>query len=600
MTQGDGLRDAYSATLARIKAQGESKSRLGMDMLMWLSHSERALKTRELCDALGVEIGSADLNSQNIPAMETLVGCSLGLVVVEASKYTVRLVHHTLQEHLLNDTNLFHSPHETIAQVCLTYLNFQCVRDLSNIPYRPLPLTPLLEYASCYWGIHARRGITKSVNTLVLRLLNGFDNHVSSGILLSHSRDNWDRSLSWSNSAGFTGLHGAAYLGMVETIALLEMKKWDLGATDVTGNTAISWAARRGHEAIVGILLEREDVTPDTTDKNGRTPLSWAAGNGHGGIVKMLLEREDVTPNATDKNGRTPLSWAAGNGHGGVVKMLLGREDVTLNSADKNGRTPLIWAAGNGNDDVVKMLLEWEGVTPDTTDKGGRSALLWAARFRRDRIVKMLLGRKDIIPDPVDEDGRTPLSWAAANGGDAIVKRLLEREDVAPGRANKNGRTPLTWAVVYGHGSIVKMLLEREDLASDTADKDGTTPLSWAAKLGNEDIVKMLLEQGGAAPDARHKNGQTPLSWAVEHGHIRVVEMLLERCSFSQDMLTTDPARQTALTQAPGKKPRGVIKRRFEDQGSVPQLVDRSSSMNLVPAEPSEPSLRPSKRIRRS
>ena len=57
MIQGNGLQSAYSATLARIKAQKGSRSRLGIEVLMWLSHSERPLNANELCDALGVEIG---------------------------------------------------------------------------------------------------------------------------------------------------------------------------------------------------------------------------------------------------------------------------------------------------------------------------------------------------------------------------------------------------------------------------------------------------------------------------------------------------------------------------------------------------------------
>ena len=94
MIQGNGLRDAYSATLTRIKGQKGSKSRLGMEALMWLSHSEQPLKAHKLCHALGVEIGSTDMNSQNIPAIETVLGCTLGLVIVEASTYTIRLVHY--------------------------------------------------------------------------------------------------------------------------------------------------------------------------------------------------------------------------------------------------------------------------------------------------------------------------------------------------------------------------------------------------------------------------------------------------------------------------------------------------------------------------
>jgi len=56
MTQGNGLSEAYTATLTRIKAQKGYKSVLGFKALMWVLHSERPLRTEELCHALGVEI----------------------------------------------------------------------------------------------------------------------------------------------------------------------------------------------------------------------------------------------------------------------------------------------------------------------------------------------------------------------------------------------------------------------------------------------------------------------------------------------------------------------------------------------------------------
>ena len=195
MIQGNGLRDASSATLARIKAQKGGMSRLAMKALMWLSHSKRSLDANELCHTLGVEIGSTDLDPQNIPAIETLLGCSLGLVAPEASSHTVRLVHYTLQEYLSDNTLLFHNPHPTIAQVCLIYLNFQCIRDLLPTHNWTGQATPLLEYASYYWEVHSRGEITESVNKLALTLLDRFDKHVSSGILLSRSGDNWDYGL---------------------------------------------------------------------------------------------------------------------------------------------------------------------------------------------------------------------------------------------------------------------------------------------------------------------------------------------------------------------------------------------------------------------
>ena len=59
MIQGDGLRSTYSVALARIKAHKRSKSRLGMEALMWLSHPERSLETDELCYALKIVFPTA-------------------------------------------------------------------------------------------------------------------------------------------------------------------------------------------------------------------------------------------------------------------------------------------------------------------------------------------------------------------------------------------------------------------------------------------------------------------------------------------------------------------------------------------------------------
>ena len=111
----------------------------------------------ELCHALGVEEGSSDLNIRNIPAIETLLACTLGLITVEKSSSTVRLVHYTLQEYLSHNPNLSIKPYSTIAEVCLTYLNFGQVCGISPTVRLIPPTIPFVEYASCYWGTHARR-----------------------------------------------------------------------------------------------------------------------------------------------------------------------------------------------------------------------------------------------------------------------------------------------------------------------------------------------------------------------------------------------------------------------------------------------------------
>jgi len=187
MRRGNGLSDAYTATLTRLRAQPGNKSILGLKVLMWVLNSQRPLGVEELRHALGVEIGSVDLDPKNVPTLRTILSSCLGLVTVEASSQTFRLVHFTLQEHFTSDPTLFnnfYNPHATIAEVCLTYLNFGSITTLSP-SLREAPSTiPFVDYASCYWGEHTRREMTENVKVLALRLLDRFDEHISATQLL--------------------------------------------------------------------------------------------------------------------------------------------------------------------------------------------------------------------------------------------------------------------------------------------------------------------------------------------------------------------------------------------------------------------------------
>ena len=305
MTKGEGLGDAYAATISRMKAQQRSRSQLSMEVLMWVSHAERPLHVDELCHALGVEKGSVDLNIPNIPAIETLLACSLGLVTVEKSSSTVRLVHYTLQEYLTHNSDLFLNTHSLIAEVCLTYLNFRHIRDLSPTHGSVPSTTPFVEYSSCYWGIHAKRETTAIVKTLALELLDGYEKHISSNILSLHVASPRDRYLHRKGIfRGFTGLHCAAYFECVEiTASLLENGKWDVQAKDFRDLTALMWAAKRRHEGVVRILLEWNDVNPDKADNLSQTALLLGAMYGLEEVVRMLLERNDVNPDKANDWG---------------------------------------------------------------------------------------------------------------------------------------------------------------------------------------------------------------------------------------------------------------------------------------------------------
>jgi len=130
---------------------------------------------------------------------------------------------------------------------------------------------------------------------LALKLLIGFEHHISSHLALLHYHDNgpwreWRYEQDGPN--GLTELHGAAFLGNAEIVtALLVMKEWDINAADTSGRTALAWAAVGGHKRVVRILLQRKDINPNTPDtRYDRAPLLWAAERGHGAVVKLLLE----------------------------------------------------------------------------------------------------------------------------------------------------------------------------------------------------------------------------------------------------------------------------------------------------------------------
>jgi len=527
MANGLGLGDAYDATIGRIKAQRGDRARLGMAALMWISHSERPLNVDEICHALAVEIGSTDINTNNVPSIRTVLGCCQGLAVVDEGSSTIRLIHFTLKEYLSGHANLFERPHSTIAETCLTYLNFRAIRDLSASPSPDPRGTPLLGYSSLYWGTYIRMELSDRSRYLALDLLNQYDNHISAQLL-------WRSTVEWyfNSRKPFSALHCISYFGIAEVATdLIRTKRCDVNELDSAGLTPLMWAAKYGCEEVVKLLLHQKHTQPDIPDTwHGRTALSWAAGNGNEEVVRLFLGPSFVNPGSVGGWWGKVLQ---------VMNLLFGRKYVNPDRPDNRGQTPLSWAAENGCDAAVELLLEREDVIPDRPDISGRAPLSWAAENGRDGVVKLLLGREDVNPDRPDEHGRTPLLWATRNGYDEVVELLLEQEDVSPDRPDNYGRTPLSWAARNGRAEVVKQLLGREDVSPDRSDNDGRTPLSWAAQNGRDAVVRLLLGRSNVIPDRLDKDGRTPLSEAAAGGHDGVVKLLLEWEDFSSDRLDT-------------------------------------------------------------
>ena len=130
-----------------------------MALLMWISHSRLPLHADEMRHAKSIQIGSNDLNSNDIPTISILLGCCQGLTTMEKGISTIRLIHFTLQEYLCTHPDLFDRARSTMAETCLTYLSFQHIKDLSAGSSPDPRVRPFLKYSSLYRGIYMRMDI---------------------------------------------------------------------------------------------------------------------------------------------------------------------------------------------------------------------------------------------------------------------------------------------------------------------------------------------------------------------------------------------------------------------------------------------------------
>lgn len=155
------LDEAYDEAIKRVEAQLPEDKGLAKKVLSWITYAQRPLTTGELCHALAVEPGEEDLDEENVPDVEDIVSVCAGLVTVDEESNIIRLVHYTTQEYferIRENWNL--TAQLEIASVCLTYLSFHPFGSGScpnNKEFESrLEENVFLDYASRYWGQHAR------------------------------------------------------------------------------------------------------------------------------------------------------------------------------------------------------------------------------------------------------------------------------------------------------------------------------------------------------------------------------------------------------------------------------------------------------------
>jgi len=303
------LYDSFQGVIAKIReCPSASQAELGMQVLMWLHFAYRPLKLAELQHALAVEKNHTEFDADNIPPRKALLDCCLGLVKVDKETSTVRFVHYTLEEYFHKYTTAeFTNWSTSIAETCLTYLNFgklrQHCKDFSSLKEN-MNKYAFLSYAALYWGTYyVKHQCIDDLTRLANTILDHESKHPPCAIQALY----WelDKTASWRRHVAqqFSGVHVTAYFGLSESMAYFCNMERNIELRDDSDRTPLSWAAEKGHGAIVRLLIERDDVDVNAKERGyGWTPLLWAAESGHEVVVRLLVERDDVDVNAKDLN----------------------------------------------------------------------------------------------------------------------------------------------------------------------------------------------------------------------------------------------------------------------------------------------------------
>jgi hypothetical protein len=198
----------------------------------------------------------------------------------------------------------------------------------------------------------------------------------------------------------------------------------------------------------------------NTTDNHGRTALTWAARHKHIAIVQAILPHLDAAAlNTQDAWGTSALMMASLQGHTVIVVSLMSHlNTLALKSADKprqiafmktalnlidqHGFTAVMLAARYGFSDIVTAFLPYL----DSADlsmknlQGGDTALMLAASLGRTDIVSILSSALDPASlNLTNNNGRTALELASNNDRRDVVFLLLSKMTFRQLLTHQNG-----------------------------------------------------------------------------------------------------------------------------------------------------------------
>jgi ankyrin repeat protein len=541
-----------SETFARIlKRSGSTDPALQAKTLQLVVAAYRPLTTDELREALSVTPGDATWDPSrlinNVYSVLAHCGC---LLVVDEEELTVRVVHHSFKQYILNRVDGENSlkfsltqAQRTLADIVVTYLGYGVFgTELSRAKVNPMVIQSAPSKI-----VQATMGSTSVTSRLATRFLeSGKQPTIDLSRIIAEARNSFN-STSPFKLYSYAIAHWQKHIFYVSrndssihelSSKLIHARRFELNGMSEDYLEHVRSAIRNGNKDILALLHEawKFDVTPKGV--GGWPPLILAASMGDSNIARVLLSvgEPDVNARTVDGRDRTALMLAVLGGHSETVEVLLtvGKADTEIK--DDRGFTALMMATYTGNNNVVEILLTIGKANVEAKNDFGETALMLAADCGKADIAELLLRVGKADAEAKNKASVTALKKAVHYRCINTVKVLviLGKADIEA--RDRHGFTLLMLAVEREWAEGVDFLLGISMANVKAKDDKERTALIFAAQRGSTEVVELLLNVGEADVKAKDNEGRTALMFAAQRealkwlsSYLILVKLILRR-----------------------------------------------------------------------